>query len=319
MHHLAFLETIEYLPNLKHIEIAQSTHWASYSFEVSQVLEKTWGLHVSLPSFLNPAPEQAMSHIAEYCWAFVLPQITSLKLCEQTFKSYYGVFFEWAQNLGHLTELDLECAVSGEFHTWNSVKWPSWTALLSKNLGYLTQLRKLRLAGSLRNEIKRLLNTDLMIWSLSVDRVPCYFDDVLAGCKWPYLKELSLVNWPVRQEQLVHFITRHSKYLKVLELDRISLSCDALEEHLDPPVDMVDKIWLRVVIQCSRLCTLNYMSLRKVTVHYWYKMVDGEKHVFAERSALVLRSVAFQHISAEGKEAVYREMTRSSNTLVEFE
>ena len=318
MHHFAFLETIKHLPNLRHIEFARSTHWAAYSFEISQLLEKQWGLHVSLPSFLDPGPEKTMAEVAAHCWEFVNPQITSLKLCEQTLKYYYVVFDEWTRNLGHLTELDLECTVSGKFHPWDSVKWPSWAALLSKNLGHLTQLRKLRLACSPRNEIKRLLNTDTMQWHSRVERVPCYFDDVLAGCNWPYLKTLSLVNWPMRQEQLVGFIARHSKYLKVLELDRISLSSDALIEHLEPPNDMVDTIWLRMAVQCARVCDSKYMGIRQPTVHYWYKMVDGEKRVFAERSALVLRSVCFQHISEEGMEAVHREVTQCSNTLVEF-
>ena len=42
------------------------------------------------------------------------------------------------------------------------------------------------------------------------------------------------------------FIERHSKNLKILEFDGISLSSDALIELLEPPVDMVDTIWLRV-------------------------------------------------------------------------
>ena len=318
MHHRAFLETIKHLPNLRHIEVAQSTHWAAYTFEVSQILEKQWGLHVSLPEFLNPTPAKAMADVAANCWAFVLPQITSLKLTEQTLKNHYGRLDEWAQELGHLTELDLECVISGKFHKWESVKWPSWAALLSKNLGYLTQLRKLRLAGSPRNEIKRLLNTDTMSWSLRVERVPCYLDDVLAGCYWPYLKELTLVNWPLRQEQLVDFITRHSRYLKVLEFDRISLSSDALIEHLEPPKDMVDTIWLRMAVQCATLCTLKYMGIRGPTVHYWYQIVDGEKHVFAERDVEIPRSVCFQHISEDGMEAVCREMPQLPTTLVEF-
>ena len=315
MHHSAFLETIKHLPNLRHIEITQSTHWAAYSFEVSQILEKQWGLHVCLPGFLNPSPAKALADVAVHCWAFVNPQIASLRLCEQTFKNCNFPSDDWAHDLAHLTELDLECTVTGRFHAWETDSWPAWAASLSKNLRYLTQLRKLRLAGSPRYEIKRLLNTDIMQWG---ERVPYYFDDVLTGCNWPYLKELCLENWPLRQEQLLDLITRHSKYLKILELDRISLSRHALVEHLEPPKDMVDKIWLRVAVHCARLCSLNYLGLRQVTVHYWYKMVDREKHVFAERDAFVPRSICFQHISEDGKEAVQRELKQSSTTLVDF-
>lgn len=314
MHHWAFLQTIKCLPNLRHIETTRSTHWAAYSFEISQSLEEKWGLRVSLPGFLNPAPVRAMADVAAQCWEFVHPQITSLKLCDQTFKSENLDIDTWARKISHLTELDLECAVSGEAWSSESVPdWSAWAELLCKNLGYLTQLRKLRLACVQHMDLRRRLNST---WVMDE---PYYLDDVFAGGKWPHLKSLSLVHWPLRQTALLRLIHHHAKHLRVLEFESITLSSEGYLDHEGPAENMADAIWLRVAKQCVKLCTLKHLDLKRVMSHYWHMKVNGAERMFAERDRSIWRSVGFQYLTEDGMDAVRQQMSSSSDTSFEIE
>ena len=205
--------------------------------------------------------------------------IASLKILGQ-YLDFNPQSCKVSQTLSHLTHLDLEyCVYEYEASLLRRPPhWSIWTEELNKYLCTLINLRGLRLSSHPgfhpREDTNPLYAPSYMFGSISAaDQY--YFDAALSNCVWPHLRSLALARWPMRQAGLENIINSHTKTLRGLELDGMSL----LREK-----NFTDNktAWLLIAQGCTSCQDLRYLKITKPRAHYWFLEDHRESEKFDE-------------------------------------